>query len=330
MSNPKIVIERPPGIAARIVHGTLRGTLRHALKAGARAPHFPWPFDLLEHVAALLPQRGTHSETVPLPHCDAVLVRAHNVTHLPKRVILYIHGGGFLFCGPNTHANIIARLSKYADCPVLAVDYRTLPKSRMDEAISDCLDAYLSLRKRYKPHQIVLAGDSAGGYLALATAIEVSVMHGETPALLALMSPLLQLNPEPKKRDPNIRSDAMFAGQAFDALASLIRRANGGALYEPLDWLPPGLPPTVIHVSRSEVLLHDAELAACRLSDRGVPVELRIWPGQIHVFQFAAGLLPEADRSLKQIAARIILAAREKEVEKDSLDVLTDRIRTVG
>jgi hypothetical protein len=72
-------------------------------------------------------------------------------------------------------------------------------------------------------------------------------------------------------------------------------------IYEPLDHIEAGLPRTLIHVSGSEVLLHDARLAARRLAAAGVPVQLRVWPGQMHVFQIAAPMVPEADRSLRQI-----------------------------
>ena len=68
-------------------------------------------------------------------------------------------------------------------------------------------------------------------------------------------------------------------------------------IYEPLDHAEPGLPRTLIHVSGSEVL-HDARLAAQRLAAVGVPVQLRVWPGQMHVFQIAASMVPEANRSL--------------------------------
>jgi hypothetical protein len=72
-------------------------------------------------------------------------------------------------------------------------------------------------------------------------------------------------------------------------------------IYEPLDHIEAGLPRTLIHVSGSEVLLHDARLAARRLGAAGVPVQLRVWPGQMHVFQIAAPMVPEANRSLRQI-----------------------------
>lgn len=208
----------------------------------------------------------------------------------------------------NSHSRISVALSKFADSPVLVVDYRLIPKHSVGMALDDCYDGYRWLRLRgYEPEQIVLAGDSAGGYLALSLAQRLQAE--ETPAALVAISPLLQLEQDPKLSHPNIYTDAMFPPKAFDALVALVAWAAADnvvdgepeGVYEPLDHIEPGLPRTLIHVSGSEVLLHDARLAARRLAAAGVPIELRVWPGQIHDFQMAAPLVPEATRSLRQI-----------------------------
>lgn len=213
----------------------------------------------------------------------------------------------------NSHSRISVALSKFADSPVLVVDYRLIPKHTIGNAVDDCYDAYQWLRTRgYEPDQIVLAGDSAGGYLALTLAQRLQAL-GEEPAALVAISPLLQLDHEQKVAHPNMRTDAMFPPKAFDALVALVARAAAKnivdgepeGVYEPLDHIEPGLPRTLIHVSGSEVLLHDARLAARRLAAAGVPTEVRVWPGQIHDFQLAAPLIPEAKRSLRQIGEYI-------------------------
>jgi acetyl esterase/lipase len=228
-------------------------------------------------------------------------------------VVLYLHGGAFLTCGVHSHSRVVNALSRYADSPVLVVNYRLIPKHSVGMAVDDCHDAYQWLRSRgYDPEQIVLAGDSAGGYLALALAQRLQREHDE-PAALVAMSPLLELAKEPKQAHPNIHADAMFPPKAFDALIALVASAAAKRivdgkpeeLYEPLDHIEAGLPQTLIHVSGSEVLLHDAQLAARRLAEAGVPAEVRIWPGQVHDFQVAAPLIPEAKRSLRQIGEYI-------------------------
>ena len=313
---PVEVVEDGPSIQARLVSLGTRLTMWPALAVLSHVPHWPWPFGLVDSVArALLPSPGTVRATVGLPNASAQLVRAPGV--LPadgrRRVVLYMHGGGFMTCGVNSHSRLAVALSKFADSPVLVVDYRLIPKHTIGMAIDDCYDGYQWLRLRgYEPEQIVLAGDSAGGYLSLALAQRLQA-EGETPAAMVAISPLLQLETDPKCAHPNIRTDAMFPPKAFDALVALVARAAAGSVvdgepedvYEPLDHIEPGLPRTLIHVSGSEVLLHDARLAARRLAAAGVATEVRVWPGQIHDFQLAAPLIPEATRSLRQIGEYI-------------------------
>src|ERR1700758_4868980 len=309
---PVEVVEEGPSIAGRLAWLGARLTIRPTLTIGSHIPLLPWPWSLVDFAArALMPVPGTIRATINLPQCTAQLVRAKGV--LPadgkRRVILYMHGGAFVTCGANSHGRLTTLISHYADSPVLVLNYRMIPKHSIGEAIDDCYDGYWWLRDLgYRPDQIVLAGDSAGGYLALALA-ERLLTEGEEPAAMVSLSPLMQLDMEPKKAHANIRTAAMFPPKAFDALIDIIARAAARrivdgqpeALYEPLDHIEPGLPRTLIHVSGSEVLLADAPLAARRLAAAGVPAEVRVWPGQMHVFQVCAPLVPEAVRSLRQI-----------------------------
>jgi acetyl esterase/lipase len=313
---PVEVVESGPSIAARMASLACHLTIRPALAVCSYAPHMPWPFGIIDFASrVLLPIPGTIRSTVELPNATAQLVRAPGV--LPadgkRRVVLYLHGGAFLTCGANSHSRIVNAISKFADSPVLVVNYRLIPKHSVGMALDDCHDAYRWLRLRgYQPERIVLAGDSAGGYLALTLAQRLQ-QDDEEPAALVAISPLLQLAKEPKQAHPNIKTDAMFPSKAFDALVALVARAaarhivdgNPERIYEPLDHLKPGLPRTLIHVSGSEVLLHDARLAARRLAASGVPAEVRVWPGQIHDFQLAVPVVPEARRSLRQIGEYI-------------------------
>ena len=310
------VMQDGPSMAGRLAWLCARLMIRPTLSVGSWLPSAPWPWGVVEFGArAITPTPGTVRAGVELAHCTAQLVRAAGV--LPadgtRRVVLYLHGGAFLTCGAYSHGRLVSMLSSFADSAVLVPNYRKIPKHSISEAIDDCYDGYSWLRRKgYQPDQIVLAGDSAGGYLALALAQRL-LECGEQPAALVAMSPLLQLATQPKTTHPNIGSDAMFPPRAFDAFHGLITRAaahpdaNGhsDALYEPLDHIQPGLPPTLIHVSGCEVLLHDAQLAAQQLATAGVPVELQVWPGQIHVFQLAAPMIPEAARSLRQIGRYI-------------------------
>ncbi len=303
-------------MAARIAWLGARMTIRPALNVGSYLPSAPWPWGAVEFAArALSPIAGTVRVGIALTHCTAQFVRAAGV--LPadgtRRVVLYLHGGAFLTCGAYSHGRLVSLLSSFADSPVLVPNYRKIPKHSISDAIDDCYDGYSWLRRKgYQPDQIVLAGDSAGGYLALALAQRL-LECGERPAALVAMSPLLQLAVHYRTTHPNVGWDAIFPPRAFDAFHGLITRAaahrdaygHSDALYEPLDHIEPGLPPMLIHVSGCEVLLHDTQLAAQRLATAGVPVEVQVWPGQIHVFQIAAPMIPEATRSLRQIGRYI-------------------------
>jgi acetyl esterase/lipase len=313
---PVEVLESGPSVAARLATLASRLTIRPLLAVGSNAPTAPWPWGLLDLAArVVLPPSATVRQTVKLPNASAQLVRAPGV--LPadgtRRMVLYFHGGAFLTCGANSHGRVVEAISKFADSPVLVVNYRLLPKHSVGMAVQDCHDAYQWVRLRgYNPDQIVLAGDSAGGYLALALAQRLQE-EGEEPAALVAISPLLQLAKEYKQAHPNIKTDAMFPAKAFDALIELVASAaeknkvdgKPEEIYEPLEHIKPGLPRTLIHVSGSEVLLHDAQLAASRLAAVGVPAEVRVWPGQVHDFQLAAPMVPEAVRSLRQIGEYI-------------------------
>lgn len=309
---PVEILESGPSVAARVATLASRLMIRPVLSVGSYVPNLPWPWGFVDLASrVVLPVTATVRETVTLGNASAQLVRAPGV--LPadgtRRVVVYLHGGAFLTCGANSHGRLVEALSRLADTPILVVNYRLLPKHSVGMALDDCQDGYEWLRSRgYEPDQIVLAGDSAGGYLALALAQRL-LEEGEEPAALVAISPLLQLAKECKQAHPNIRTDSMFSAKAFDALGQLVANAAGKnkvdgkpeEIYEPLEHIKPGLPRTLIHVSGSEVLLHDAQLAARRLAAVGVPAEVRVWPGQVHDFQLAAPMVPEAVRSLRQI-----------------------------
>jgi acetyl esterase/lipase len=306
------VVEDGPSLAGRLFALAAMMTVKPTLTVGSYVPRMPWPFGLVDFMARVMrPAPGTIRATIGLPNCTAQLIRAAGV--LPadgkRSVILYLHGGAFLVCGANSHGRLVTALSRFADSPALVVNYRMIPKHSIGEALDDCYDAYKWLRlKGYEPDQIVLAGDSAGGYLSLALAER---LHDECelPAAVVTMSPLFEIDNDGRAQHPNMHTDAMFPPKAFEALIGLIEGAAKRHLvdgepeqvYEPLDHIETGLPRTLIHVSGSEVLLNDARKAAHMLAAAGVPVEVHIWPGQMHVFQLAAPTVKEATRSLKQI-----------------------------
>ena len=275
---PVEVVESGPSIPARLASLSLRLTFRPALSVLSHVPHLPgrsvfWTSSRRGPGTRNRSGDGRPAQRVgTVGPCPGVLPADGN-----RRVVLYLHGGAFLTCGVNSHSRIAITLSKFADAPVLVVDYRLIPKHSIGMALDDCYDGYRWLRLRgYEPDQIVIAGDSAGGYLALSLTQRLQA-EGEYPAALVALSPLLQLDQEQKQNHPNSHSDALFPPRAFDALVALVARAAAKNMvdgepeefYEPLDHIEPGLPRTLIHVSGSEVLLHDVDWPHAGLRQRG-------------------------------------------------------------
>src|ERR1700759_5315554 len=142
---PVEVVEDGPSLAGRVLALGAMLTIRPALAIGSYAPRLPWPFGVLDFACRVLkPAPGTVRATISLPNCNAQLVRAGGV--LPadgnRRIVLYMHGGAFLTCGVNTHGRLVEALSKFADSPVLVVNYRMIPKHSIGMALDDCYDAY--------------------------------------------------------------------------------------------------------------------------------------------------------------------------------------------
>ncbi|MGH3524878.1 MAG: alpha/beta hydrolase, partial [Mycobacterium sp.] len=137
---PVEVVEDGAGIAGQLAWLAARLTIWPTLAIGSYLPRVPWPFGLVDFAArAVLPAPGTVRATIRLPRCRAQLVRAAGVVPADgtRRVVLYMHGGAFLTCGANTHGRLVTKLSKYADSPVLVVEYRMIPKHSVDDAIDD-------------------------------------------------------------------------------------------------------------------------------------------------------------------------------------------------
>ena len=140
---PVEIVETGVSLMARLASLGCRVTIRPALGVCSYVPHLPWPFGLLDFVSrAFVPTADTVRATIGLPNADAQLVRAPGV--LPadgnRRVVLYMHGGAFLTCGVNSHSRIAAALSKYADSPVLVVNYRLIPKHSVGMAVDGYID----------------------------------------------------------------------------------------------------------------------------------------------------------------------------------------------
>ena len=222
-----------------------------------------------------------------------------------------MHGGAFMTCGVNSHSRISVALSKFADSPVLVVDYRLIPKHTIGMAIDDCYDGYRWLRLRgYEPDQIVLAGDSAGGYLAMSLAQRLQA-EGETLPRWSRSLHCCNSSRIPSWPPERLQRRDVPA-KAFDALVALVagRLPTTSSTACPRTctnrWTTSPRP-----AADPDPRLRFGDPAARRTGRRtpvgrcGVPTQVRVWPGQIHDFQLAEPLIPEATRSLRQIGEYI-------------------------
>ncbi|OHU98531.1 alpha/beta hydrolase [Mycobacterium talmoniae] len=275
-----------------------RFVVKNAVRAWAVQPDLWWPFESVDRFAGLLPYRSSAKvQPVRLDDCTAEWIRP--AKRSSPRAILYLHGGAFLTCGLNTHRALVTRLSRAADAGVLNVAYRMLPSHRIADAIDDGLSGLRwLLRRGYDPDQIVVAGDSAGGYLAFMTTLAAIDRNLATPAGVATVSPLTDADPDAKLGHRNARRCAMFPGGALSVFARYLSHPQ---VSSPVDADLSALPPVMIHASSDELLLPDAELMAQRLDRAGVRCDLHLWDGQIHDFPLAADVLPEGRRAIRYI-----------------------------
>jgi monoterpene epsilon-lactone hydrolase len=224
-------------------------------------------------------------------------------------VILYIHGSAYTICSARTHRGITTRLSQSTGLPVFACDYRLAPTHRFPSAADDVRAAYeWLLAEGHAPDRIVLAGDSAGGHLALDLTLQLIHEGAQPPAALALFSPLfdptfeLAVRRERRRRDPMI--SAARAQRLLDLYFADADRA-GPRMTLSFDDLE-SFPSTLVQAGGREMMAADAEELARSLAACGGTCEVEIWPGQMHVFQALSRVVPEASLAIKRAASFVV------------------------
>ncbi|MCX5041832.1 alpha/beta hydrolase [Aldersonia sp. NBC_00410] len=308
---PKITVFDGPSWQSLALRRVLQLTIRPILQTWGALPNLPWPFGVIDKVGeALPPIKGTRHHPVQLPNCDAEWLRAPEVTN-DDRVLLYLHGGAFICCGLNTHRRLLSMVSAACEAPALSVDYRMLPDTPISASVEDGLDGYRWLLDQgYRADQIVFAGDSAGGFLVLMTALLARERGLPSPAAIVCQSPFIDTDPCRKLEWLGDMLDPLFPANALIRLTELMTQveAQRGHLYHgrvgsPLDADLSTLPPVLVQSGAAELLAVDAEHIAAQIADAGAICELELYEGQFHVFQAAADLVPEAADAIERIGA---------------------------
>ncbi len=222
--------------------------------------------------------------------------------------ILYLHGGAWFMGSANTHRSLVSRIAAASQVRALVVNYRLAPEFPFPAALEDCLTAYVWLIRQGIPaDHIVVAGDSAGGNLALAMLVALAKTGKTQPAGAVALSPATDLaftgdsvrtrrEVDPifsRGSPPTIISDYITSHDPHDPLIS--------PLYGDLH----GLPPMLLHVGDHEILLDDSVRFGEKALAAGVQVKIVVWPEMFHVFQLFTPFLPEARRAVEQIATFI-------------------------
>lgn len=225
-----------------------------------------------------------------------------------ERVVMYVHGGGYVFGSPRSHGALAEQLSHDAQASVLFVDYRLAPEHPFPAAIEDALGAYRwLLAQGHSPKRIAIAGDSAGGGLSLSTMVSLKEASLPQPACSVLMSPWVDLECSGETliskaaEDPYVQRDMLAQLVGMYLPKGNVRDPLASPLFADLS----GLPPTLIQVGSRETLLDDAVRVAGNARRAGVTVELDICQGMIHVFQLFCVRLDEGRAAVERLGAHV-------------------------
>lgn len=221
-------------------------------------------------------------------------------------VLLQLHGGGYVGTMHNAYRNFAVLYSELGQgMPALTIDYRVAPEDPYPAALMDAVTAWeWLLQKGYKEDKIFVAGDSAGGGLALALALYLKDHERNLPCGLIAMSPWTDMTASGDSYQTNFEKDPLF-GNTRD---SLIYNREYLGLEDPTNpYISPafgdffGFPPMLIQAGSYEMLLSDSEAVAKKAKSQGVKVRFHIYEGMFHVFQMAMQLMPESKLAWREV-----------------------------
>lgn len=220
------------------------------------------------------------------------------------KVILYLHGGGYLMGNCTTHRQLVSYMARKSHVPALMVEYRLAPEHPYPAAVEDSVSAYHALLEQgYDAADILVAGDSAGGGLAMALLLSLRDAGQALPAGCVLFSPWLDLTCSGESITTRASRDPWFNGEDMPIVAAYYCKQDELALplVSPVFADVSGLPPTFIQVGDDEILLSDSTRIAAKLEQAGCDVTLEVWPRMWHVFQIFVHQMPESREAIERI-----------------------------
>ncbi|KQR51290.1 hypothetical protein ASF88_19185 [Leifsonia sp. Leaf336] len=220
------------------------------------------------------------------------------------RALLFLHGGGFQLGSLTSDGELASRIGRAAGMRVLFLEYRLAPEHPYPAALDDVRAAWgwLTADQRIDPGSLAVAGDSAGGGLAVSLLVAERDEGGSLPAAGVLMSPTVDLTSSGASMTERVDQDPISTPDLLRRLASdyLAGADPRSPLASPLFARLSGLPPLLIQVGTADLLLSDAQRLAGAAERAGVPVSLEVGDGLPHVYQLDAGT-PEAQEATERI-----------------------------
>ncbi len=242
------------------------------------------------------------SEDFQIGDYRARMVRAPDVNQ--DAAVLYLHGGAYIMGSIDTHHELMARISRATHMQVLGIDYRLAPEHIYPAAVDDAVQAYdWLLSQGLRSEKVIIAGDSAGGGLAMAALLALKAQKKPLPVAAVLLSPWADMSGTGESRETCADTDPMISADAIEATASMYLgdQPADSAGVSPVFGDLSGLPPLLIQVGENEVLLSDSTRLHENAQTAGVESVLHVFPGAFHVFQ-AIPDLPESVQALAEIA----------------------------
>jgi len=224
-----------------------------------------------------------------------------------KKVILFLHGGGFNAGSIKSHYALMGHLSRATGCAVLAIEYRLAPEFPFPAALEDAVQSYQwLLNHSYPSSHIFVAGSSAGGGLALSLCLKLKEENLPQPAAVICICPMVDLTLSSESLQSNKDTDWIKLERLSSAVKDYCQHTElSNPLISPLFGSLQGLPPLLIHTGASELLRDEAVALAKKAEQSGVPVTLEVWPEMVHCWHLFASKIPEGKKAIDHIGAFI-------------------------
>lgn len=221
------------------------------------------------------------------------------------RALLFLHGGGYVYGSLQSHAGMAAEIARAARCTSLAMEYRLAPEHPFPAALEDACAAWEWLLRKYKPEQLGLIGDSAGGGLVMSTLLTLKDKQRPLPGAVVCISPWVDLESKGESWTTRQKLDPMLDRPLVDLLSGLYLNGKDKAMpvVSSVNADLRGLPPMLIQVGEREVLFSEAELLAKNAKAAGVDVTFEEWKEMVHVWHLYYTMLGAGRDAIARVGA---------------------------